>query len=78
MQLEQFFIVHGVTNENKKRAVLLSNVGEYILDILNKLFSNMVSRTYTDLTKGLTEYFSSKTHVLASRYEFHKTAMKPH
>ena len=37
----------------------------------------MESKTYDELKEKLTEYFLSKVHTVAARYEFHKFVIKP-
>lgn len=80
MRLKQHFIAYNVTSDDQKRAYFLSWVGSETFILLQKLFglSDVGTQTYSDILDTLTNYFKSNTHVLASRYKFLKTDMKPH
>ncbi len=78
-RLNQHFKAHQVQAEHQKRAYFLSWVGAETFELLQKLNGDIYvsTQTYSVLVDSLSHHFKSKTHVLAARYEFYRSHMKP-
>ncbi|XP_055916130.1 uncharacterized protein K02A2.6-like [Eupeodes corollae] len=78
-QLEQHFEACGVSEDKQKRAFFLSWIGSDNFETLQKLYGgeDLSTKSFKELTEKLSEHLVSKIHVLAARYQFHKTSMKP-
>lgn len=78
LQLEQHFEANGVALDTTKRACLLSWIGSFTLELLQKLFGDekLNEKTFKELSTKLGEHYISKQHVLAARCKFYKTMMK--
>ncbi|XP_055911480.1 uncharacterized protein K02A2.6-like [Eupeodes corollae] len=78
-QLEQHFEACGVSEDKQKRAFFLSWIGSDNFETLQKLYGgeDLSTKSFKELTEKLSEHLVSKIHVLAARYQFHKTSTKP-
>ncbi|XP_037940636.1 uncharacterized protein LOC119673491 [Teleopsis dalmanni] len=76
-QLHQHFSAHSV-DKGKYKSFFLTWIGTETYDILRSNLGSkgIETKTYDELTKGLTDYFLAKTHVVAARHEFHKATMR--
>lgn len=74
-RLGQFFIANNITDNEKKRAVLLNGLAEETFKLLDDLvLPNMAeTSTYKDLIKKLDSHFSQEKLVMAERYNFYAT-----
>ncbi|XP_055909310.1 uncharacterized protein K02A2.6-like [Eupeodes corollae] len=78
-QLQQHFKANAVEDDNLKKANFLSTCGNYINEVLQKLFetTDVSIHTFKELTTKLTKHFQTKLHVLASRCKFLQRKMSP-
>ena len=74
----QHFVLHNVTNLNKKRALLLFSLDPEMYKLLQNLFGelNVSEQAFADLVYKLTNHFKQVTHVQASRYSFYNCQME--
>ncbi|XP_036322190.1 uncharacterized protein K02A2.6-like [Rhagoletis pomonella] len=78
-QLTQHFEAYSVTKQEQKRAFLLSWVGADCFELLSKLFGteDIQTQTYESIKEKLSTHYKENVHILASRYEFLSSKMKP-
>ena len=74
-QLEESFILEGITEDRKKVAALLTYVGRYGYEILKNLVAprKPSESNYTDLCKLLTDHVIPKPVVMVERHKFAQT-----
>ena len=77
-RLDQHFVLHNVTDLDKKRAFLLSSLDPETYKRLQNLFGelNVSEQTFADLVEKLSNYFKRAIHVQASRYSFYNCQME--
>lgn len=78
LRLNQHFQAYKVTDEQQKRAFLLTWVGQEIFQLLTKLCQDKCPTEYnfSELMKMLDQYFEERVHVLAARFNFFQCRMK--
>ena len=67
-RLNQNFVLHNVTDLDKKRVFLLSSLDLEMYKLLQNLFEelNISEQTFTDLVEKLSNHFKQAIHVQAS------------
>lgn len=72
-RLENFFIANGITDENRKRAILLNSFCEDSYKLVRDLCipDEPESKDYSDLIKLMNDNFKSSLSVFAARYTFY-------
>ena len=78
LRLNQHLELHDVTDNDKKRAFLLSCLNPNIFSLLQNLFGDakVTDQTYTALVEKLSGHFKSAIHVQAARYSFYNCKMQ--
>lgn len=78
LQMDQFFKANSVESQETKRSCFLSCVGGDILELLQKFFDGKAEeKTYNELIGALDNHFDKRQHILAARFKFYRTIMKP-
>lgn len=77
-RFDQFLIVNNVSDEQKKRAMLITHIGPDAYAVLENLVmpEKPVSKDFKDLVKILKEHFTPKRVVMVERFKFHKRDQK--
>ena len=78
-RLEHFFAANGISDGEKKRAVLLSVIGAATYKILRNVVSPSKpgEKTYAALVDALTQHFKPKPSEIVERFKFHSRVRKP-
>ena len=78
-QLSHYFTASGITDADKKRAVLLSTCGITVYKLLKILLSpdNLTSRTFDELVKLVQEHHHPQPSVIMRRFRFN-TCVRQH
>ena len=75
-RLEQWFVANGLVNdtdEDRKKALLLSNVGARGYKLIRSLAQNKpTDKSYKELKELLIEHLNPKPNEIAQRYVFYK------
>ena len=72
-RLEQWFIANSITDAEKQRALLLSNIGARGYKLLRSLSQNQpTAKSYSELKKLLLDHINPKPNVIAQRFAFYK------
>ena len=77
-RLDQHFVLHNITDLDKKRAFLLSCLDLETYKLLQNLFVelNVSEQTFAELVEKLSSHFKRAIHVQASRYSFYNCQME--
>ena len=78
LRLNQHLELYDVTENGKKRAILLSCLDPNIFFLFQNFFGDakVTDQTYTTLVEKLSGHFKSAIHVQAARYSFYKCKMQ--
>ncbi|XP_062400896.1 uncharacterized protein K02A2.6-like [Sardina pilchardus] len=70
--LGHFFVANGITDEGKKRAILLSSVGSRTYSLMRNLLSphKPGEKSYKDLTDLLQSHYNPKPSEIVQRFKF--------
>ena len=73
-RLQQYFVANGISNEEKKRAILLTVVGSTTYGLLSNLVApaKPAAKTYAELVTALKDHLKPKPLVIAERFRFHR------
>ena len=77
-RLQQYFIANDVQDEDKKRALLLSNCGPQTYQLLKNLMApaKPSGKSFTDIVKVLQDYWQPKPSEIVQRFNFHSRVQK--
>lgn len=73
-RLEFYFEANGVLNDNMKRAIFLTMVGEMTYEVIRSLCTPLSPRdiTYAEIIERLDTHFNPIPNEIVQRYNFHK------
>ena len=73
--MEEYLLAHGVTEERKKVAILLSTMGSQTYDLLKDLYTpeKPNTKSFGEIVTKLTEHLEP---VIAERYRLHQRMQK--
>ena len=79
-RLQQHLVLHGITNDDKKRAFLLSCLDPELYELLQNLSGSIAvtNQSFDNLVAKLSAHFKASVHLQAARYSFYKCKMQPH
>ena len=79
LRFKEHLKLHNVTEQEKKRAFLLSCLGPKIFDLLQNLMgsSNVSDQSFDTFIEKLSAHFKVSTRIQAARYSFYNCMMKP-
>ncbi|XP_037047663.1 uncharacterized protein LOC119082294 [Bradysia coprophila] len=78
-KLDQFFIAYGITDDSRKRAILLTSLSEDVYSTLSDLcFPELPgSKTYKDIAGLMKKRFSPIVSIYRERLRFYEAKQKP-
>ena len=78
-RLGHVFVANGITDEDKKRAVFLTVIGESTYKLLSSLLAPAKpgDKSYTTLVNKLSEHFTPAPSEIVERFRFHTRFCKP-
>ena len=78
-RLEEHFIAHGITNADKRKAVLLSSCGSETYQLMKSLSApeKPSAKSFADLVKLVKDYLQPAPSAIVQRYTFHSRVQKP-
>ena len=72
-RLEQWFVANAITDANRKRALLLSNIGARGYKLIRSLSQNQpTAKSYGDLKTLLLEHINPKPNEISQRFVFYR------
>ena len=72
-RLEQWFVANAITDANRKRALLLSNIGARGYKLIRSLSQNQpTTKSYGDLKTLLLEHINPKPNEISQRFVFYR------
>ena len=72
-RLEQWFVANAITENTRKRALLLSNIGARGYKLIRSLSQNQpTNKSYQELKTLLLEHINPKPNEIAQRFVFYK------
>ena len=77
-RLQQYFIANDVADEDKKRAIHLSNSGPQTYQLVKNLLApaKPTEKTFTDIVAVLKEHWQPKPSEIVQRHNFHSRVQK--
>ena len=78
-RMDQFFIVNGICEEPRKKAILLNSGGAETYSLLKNLVApaKPSDKSYDELIRVMNEHQNPKPSVIMERYKFNKRDRQP-
>ncbi|KAG1662192.1 hypothetical protein GQR58_021058 [Nymphon striatum] len=78
-RMEQFFVANGITDSDRKRAILLATVGESIYSLIKNLLSPTFpsEKSFEELVQLVADHQEPRPSVIVSRFKFNSCVREP-